>query len=213
ERSGGKILPDELKNLALEIIEGIDPLIEIIRHQLITYGELTGKSVAMNAAVKSTDSEKTVKSGQWLKTFYLKALENKLKEPYLISMFSDLTAEPETKIDDYIKELSKYATGSFSNWLYSFDPDKNNIGNPQEMVSFLIRNRNKNIFPEDEFFSSMAKFIAAKQVHREALIAQVPVSKVYNYILWVVLGAGLIFFFIIFTKKRKKKEEKEEEKK
>jgi len=213
EKSGGGILPDELKNLALEIIEGIDPLIEIIRHQLITYGEVTGKSVAVNAAVKSTDSEKTIKSGLWLKTFYLKALENKLKEPYLISMFSALTAEPETKIDDYIKELSKYADGSLANWLDNFDPDKNHIGNPQEMLSFLIRNRNKNIFPEDEFFSSLAKFIAAKQVPKEALIAQVPVSKVYHYILWVVLGAGLIFFFIIFAKKRRKKEEKEEEKK
>jgi len=212
ERTGGKILPDELKNLALEIIEGIDPLIEKIRQQIIKFSEITGKSGAVDSAIRSTDSEKIVKSGLWLKTFYVKALENKLKESYLASMFSALTAQSGAKINDYVNEFSKYATGKFSTWLSSFSPDKNQISSPQEMISFLISNRNKDLFPEDEFFSSLAKFIAGKQMPKEALAEQVPVSKVYNYILWVVLGAGLIFFIIIFTKKRKKKEEDEEKK-
>ncbi|HOU31675.1 MAG TPA: hypothetical protein PLG42_10480, partial [Bacteroidales bacterium] len=210
EKTGGAIAPEQLKKIAEEIIAGIDPMIAIIREQIKRYGEISGKSEPVNNAIAAVDSKNILKSGLWLKDFFYEALNKKLSEQDLAAMFKALTALPGTHIEDYIKEFIGYAKGGFADYLKSLNLRKNRIDTPEELINFLIRQRNMNLFQEDELFETIAEFIAKKKIEKEKIIAPEAEKKNYLFILWIILGAGLIFFFIILMRRRKKKDEREE---
>ncbi|HRT47533.1 MAG TPA: hypothetical protein P5151_05175 [Bacteroidales bacterium] len=210
EKTGGAITPEQLKKIAEEIIAGIDPMIAIIREQIKRYGEISGKSEPVNNAIAAVDSKNILKSGLWLKDFFYEALNNKLSEQDLAAMFKALTALPGTSIEDYMKEFIGYAKGGLADYLKSLNLSKNRIDTPEELINFLIRQRNMNLFQEDELFETIAEFIAKKKIEKEKIIAPEAEKKNYLFILWIILGAGLIFFFIILMRRRKKKDEREE---
>ncbi|HQK70672.1 MAG TPA: hypothetical protein PL101_06115 [Bacteroidales bacterium] len=210
EKTGGAITPEQLKKIAEEIIAGIDPMIAIVREQIKKYGEISGKSEPVNNAIAAVDSKNILKSGLWLKDFFYEALNKKLSEQDLAAMFKALTALPDTHIEDYMKEFTGYAKGGFADYLKSLNLRKNRIDTPEELINFLIRQRNMNLFQEDELFETIAEFIAKKKIEKEKIIAPEAEKKNYLFILWIILGAGLIFFFIILMRRRKKKDEREE---
>ncbi|HPC98194.1 MAG TPA: hypothetical protein PL040_04415 [Bacteroidales bacterium] len=209
DRTGGEISDSDLRKIAEALIEGIDPVIDIVRKQIQAYGELSGTGDITGRSIKETDAENIRASGEWLKTFYDKALKNNLKEPGLAKMFTSLTALPGTDIKDYIDEFAGYATGTFAGYLKDFNPSANRIKSPAGMIEFLLKNRKMNLFNEDEFFGSLARFIASKKVPADKMLRPEE-GKDYLFILWILLGAGVMFFFIILYRRRRKKEEKDE---
>lgn len=205
DKTGGKITPDELDRIARDIINGIDPLIAIIRNQILMYGELSGKTEPVRNAVRETDSRKIVRSGLWLKQFFVEAVKNKLTESDLSLMFTSLTALPETNIADYHREFIGYSTPPFAEFLRNLNLEENRIRIPEELISFLIKNKDKNFYSEDDFFTSLARYIAEKQINKDLIRIPEPEKTNYFFILWIVFGAGLIFFIIFLIRKRRKK--------
>jgi len=206
EKTGGSITPEMLRKIAEDIMAGIDPKINILREQIQMYGEISGMSEPVNTAIAAVTEKNIPQAGLWLKDFFYEALNNKLPEQYLAAMFKSLTALPETGIGDYIKELMTYAKGTFAGYLENLDLKKNKIDSPEELMNFLIRQRNMNIFPENELFEAVAEFIANKQIAKDKILIPEAEKKNYLFILWIILGAGLIFFIILWKKKRKKDE-------
>jgi len=206
EKTGGIITSEMLKKIAEDILAGIDPKINVLREQIQIYGEISGMSEPVNAAIAALDAKNIPKAGLWLKDYFYESLNNKLSEQYLAAMFKSLTALPETGIEDYLKDLKGYAKGGFAGYLETLNLKKNRIDTPEELMNFLLRQRNMNIFPEDELFEAVAEFIANKQIPKEKIIIPEAEKKNYLFILWIILGAGLIFFIILLKKKRKKDE-------
>lgn len=208
DRSGGLISGSELRRIAEALIEGIDPLIDIIRKQILTYGELSGTADLTQKSIKETDAENIKVSGQWLRVFYEKAVQNMLKETGLVKMFTSLTSIPGTAVRAYFDEFAMYSTGEFEGYLKELDLSVHRIKTPDELIKYLLENRKGNLFSEDDFFGSLARFIAAKRVPADKMIKQEEVKGNF-YILWIIVGAGLLFFFIILYRRRRKKEVKE----
>ncbi len=205
EHNKGKITSENLNRLAMDIIRGLDPVISILRDQILAYSEISGKTEPVENAVRKTDAKNITAYGAWLKDFFNEAIENKLSKDYLAGMFAALTTLPGTELEDYLKWLKECSTPAFAAFIDAFEPEKHRIHKPEEFVRFLIDNRKKNLFNEDDMFSSMAAFIANIQISRDKIIIPEEEKRIEIQVFWVILGAGLIFFIIFFLKKRKKK--------
>jgi tetratricopeptide (TPR) repeat protein len=209
EKTESVVTSENINRLAYDIIEGLDPLIAIIRSQILAYGEIAGISEQVMSAVKNTEAQKIKGSGEWLRSFTEEALKQKLAEPDIAAMFTALTSLPGTNIETYLKEFSGCSATGFALYLNGLDISEKGISTPLKLMSFLIKSRKDNHFSEDEYFEAVARFIAEKQINKEAIVIPEAEKKNYRFILWIILGAGVIFFIIILFRRKRRKEENE----
>jgi len=211
EKSNGKILPEDLNRIAADILAGIDPLIAKIREKVLVYSEKYEKGALIKQAVKITDENNINKSGLWLQGIYNESLKQKLTDADMARMFSVLSALPGTETGKYLDELSGFSEEPFATYLKNIDLKKIRAKSCEELILYLIRNKEKGLYPENAVFNTLARIIAAKDISPDTIISSIQVAeKPGLFILWIILGAGLIFFIVFFRKKRKK-EEKEKQ--
>jgi hypothetical protein len=209
DKTNGRILPDELNRIAGDILAGVDPRIANIRDKINIYSESYSKGEALKKAVAATDSKDVRKSGTWLKTLYDEAVNQSIPEKDLARMFATLTATPGTGWDKFRNELASFADEKFAAYLRSLDGDKLKIKSPYDLILWLLRNKDKGLFSEESLFNALARMITSKDMPADIIKSQiVAAEKPRLYILWVALGAGLLFIIIILFRKRKKKENK-----
>ena len=74
---------------------------------------------------------------------------------------------------------------------------------------FLVNNRKVKLFDEDEFFASLARFIAGKQIQKESMVMPETGKKINMFLLWIIIGAGIVIFFLIFFKRKRNRNEEQ----
>jgi LPXTG-motif cell wall-anchored protein len=122
-------------------------------------------------------------------------------------MFSLLSANPGTEPGKYLDELISYSEEPFTAYLKNLNLVTTKAKTPGDLILYLIRNKDKGLYPENAIFDALARMIADKDLPADKITSQIVTGKKPSlFIIWVILGAGLIFFFIIFWKRRKKKE-------
>jgi hypothetical protein len=209
DKTNGRILPDELNRIAGDILAGVDPRIANIRDKINIYSESYRKGEALKKAVAATDSKDVRKSGTWLKTLYDEAVNQGIPEKDLARMFATLTATPGTGWDKFRDELASFADEKLAAYLRSLDGEKLKIKSPYDLILWLLSNKDKGLFSEESLFNALARMITSKDMPADIIKSQiVAAEKPRLYILWVALGAGLLFIIIILFRKRKKKENK-----
>jgi tetratricopeptide (TPR) repeat protein len=211
EKSNGRILPEDLNKIAADILADIDPLISKIRDKVLLYSGIYEKGSIIKQAVSITDKNNINKSGIWLKSLYDESLKLKLTDNEMAKMFSILSATPGTETGQYLNELSGFSEEPFSGWLKNLDLKKISVKNCSELLVYLLRNKDKGAYPEIALFNTLARAIASKDIPADSITSQLKaVEKPKMFILWIILGAGLIFFIIFFLRKRKKDDKNKE---
>jgi tetratricopeptide (TPR) repeat protein len=204
-KSKGKYTPDDLNRIAAEILAGIDPSIATLRSKILIYSDKTEKGSSIKTAVTLTDKNNINKSGKWLRSVYDESLKQKLTEEELAGMFAALSSFPGTLPDKYLVEITGYSDEAFAVYLKSIDLKKAKIKNTQGLILYLIRNRDKGLYPENAVFEALAKMIVAKDLPPDSIKpVQVITEKPTLLALWIVLGASFLFLFIIWLRRRKK---------
>jgi hypothetical protein len=203
EKTNGKIKPEDLNKIAGDILNNMDPQIAKVKEKILIYSNKYDKGAALKESVSATDKKDIRKSGLWMKSVYDEALKAKLTDNDIARMISILSAAPGTDGTKYIEDLSGFANESFAGYLRNLDGGK--FKTSRDMLAYLLKNRNKGQYTDDDLFNAVARIIACKDFDEASIAAGLAIPEKTNLtILWVILGGLMIFFVIIFLRRKKK---------
>jgi LPXTG-motif cell wall-anchored protein len=205
KQTGGKITPEELNRIAAAVLAETDPYIGMLKKQILAFSENTPSGDLVRQVVASLDKSDIRSKGQWLLEFYKNAIERGLSQQQISELLVKLSSLPDTDVEQYLRDLISHSDEPFASLLKSIDLKKENIRTPEELISYLFANKDK--FPLESLSKSMADLIAAKNISMEK--AKTPSTGTEHgnllWIIWALLGAGIIGLFIIFWLRKRKK--------
>ncbi len=207
DKTNGKVTPAALNRIAADIIAGIDPSIYTIRQKVLLYSNNYDKGSSLKQAVSSTDKKNLKQSGPWLKELYDESVKGLIPETDLSSMLSVLSSLPGTTAENYIPDLAEFADAKFSSWLTGPDLKKGRFRSAYDVVLYLEENSKKGLFPEESLYTALARLIACSEIPDGSIRPRPVASTSGLLVLWIILGAGLIFFVFIFFRRKKRKKE------
>jgi hypothetical protein len=205
EKSNGKIGPEDLNKIAADVLSDVDPSIAKIREKIIAYSEKNVNGSLIKQSVNNTGQKNIKNAGVWLQSFYNESIIQNIKDSETAGMLAAISAFPGTETGKYIEELAIYSDETLKKYLNSPDLKKSGIKTPYDIILKLLRNKDKGLFPEISLFDALSKLIAAKDIPASSIASPEPVTeRNYLWILWVVLGTGIILFIIVFMRRKKK---------
>lgn len=205
KQTGGKITPEELNRFAAAVLSETDPYIGILKKQVLTFSENSAAGELVRQVVAVLDQNDIRTKGQWLQEFYNKAVDRGLTRQQISELLVKISSLPGTSVEQYLKDLISDSDEPFASVLKSIDLKKENINTPEDLISYLFANKDK--YPLENLSKSIANLIAAKNISMET--AKSPAAGTGHgnlmWIIWVLLGAGIIgLFLILWWRKRKK---------
>ena len=203
EKTNGRIKPEDLNKIAADILNEVDPRIAKVREKILVYSNKYEKGAILKESVSNSDKKDIRKSGPWLKNVYDIAGKAGLSDNDMAKMFAVLSTLPETNGKSYIEDLSGFAGTNFAPYLRSLDGSKFKTG--KDFLLWLINNRNKGQYSDEDLFDALAGIIASKDLSEAAIAtAMAKPEKTNLTTLWVILSGLMIFFVIILLRRRKK---------
>ena len=203
--TAGKVTPDELNRIAAAVLAETDPSIGMLKRQILTFSENSPAGDLVRQIVASLDQSNIRTKEQWLQEFYSTAIDRGLTQQQISELLVKISSSPDTKVEEYLKDLIAQSEEPLASLLKSIDLKKENIKTPEELISYLFANKDK--YPLEALTRSIAKLIAAKNLSVEGLKLQPSAAGRGNliWILGIILGAGILgFIFFLWWRKRKK---------
>jgi hypothetical protein len=208
-KSGGRITRDELNNLAAAILSGIDPSILILREKILAFSNNYEQGTIVRKSVSIVDTCNIKKIGKWLLNFYNESVNQGLTINQISEMLAILSSLPDTEVRQYLRNLTVESEKPLHSSLQSLDLRKEKIKTPKDLIMFLATNKDKQKYPEEEVFKSIAELIISKNIGTDLITSQPkPGNDFTLWILWITAGAVLLFLFIIFRRKKKENSKK-----
>ncbi|MFN8242180.1 MAG: hypothetical protein U0X39_15675 [Bacteroidales bacterium] len=208
DKSAGRIKPEDLDRIAADILAGNDTGIPVVRNKIQSFSDLSAKKAQIDQAIAAADQAGRSDLGKWLSRFYEEAIKQGITDKELADLLVAVTVTPGTDVNIYRDELASFADEPFASWLRSLDLKKERINSPRDLILYLLKNRNKGYYTDEQLFKALGSMIASKDLSPELIKANIPVREKSKLIpVWIVLGAGIVFFFIIFFRRRRKKED------
>ncbi len=205
EKSAGRFTAKDLNDLASSILSEADPGIAVIKDKILIFSEKYEKAAILRQAVEKADKENILLRGGWLGAFFNESIKQGLTAGQLSDMFVIISTRPETGADKYLAGLINNSEEPLITSLKAMDLKKEKIKSPEDLVLFLLTSRERQKYPEDLVFKTIANLIVANNITPETIRTGIAPKKPGSlWILWVVAGAFIIFIFIIFRRKKKK---------
>jgi hypothetical protein len=209
EKSNGKIQPGDLNKIAADIIDEIDTAISLIREKIIAYSDKALSGNLIKQSVNATDLKNIKKAELWVQSVYEESDKLGVKKAEMDDLMSKLTSLPNTDGAKFLEELIMQSDQKLKDYLNSPEFIKAGLKTPNEIISYLFRNKNKGYFPESSLFNALTNLISAKDISKENIASQKMIGLESNlWLLWVVIGAGVLLFFFAILRRKKSKEKK-----
>jgi hypothetical protein len=197
--------PAEFNKLAEDTIAPSDPAISIIRKKILAFSEVHKSGSLIRKSVENTDNLKIKTAGKWLQSVYSEAIGQGLTEIQLAQMLAILSSPPESDAKQFLEEFLNYTEDPLLSLLRAINVKKEKIKSPQDLINHIMVN--EDLYPAEDVFESLARIIAASEIPSDTFEDRLSEGKVCRlWILWIVLGAGLIILFIVIFRKRRKTE-------
>ncbi|MGA1977832.1 MAG: tetratricopeptide repeat protein [Bacteroidales bacterium] len=212
EKSGGRFTAENLNSLAYDILTGTEPAIAIIREKILAYSDNSGFGTILKQSVSTNDQKKIKKAGLWLQSFYNESLKRNIKDYQLADMVAVISSQPGTSPDKYANDLTAHSEEPLSSWIKSLNLKKSNIKTPEDLVLFILRNKEKGNVKDEIMFSGLANLIASANIPADTIKSQMIELRHHNmWYLWLLAGAGLIFIIFLLRREKKKDKNKRQE--
>jgi hypothetical protein len=198
-KTGGKISPEDLNRIAAAVLAETDPSIALLRSKILAFSEnsVSGDLIRQTVAVLDQSNIKTKE--KWLQAFYDEAIKHGLTPGQISEILVMISSVPNTKVEQYLNDLIAYSEEPFASALKSIDLKKEGIKTPEDLLMYLFRNKEK--YPEEAVSKSIASLISAKDISAANIKSNIaPARKGNMWILWVLLGVGLLALFLILWK-------------
>lgn len=208
-KTGGEITPEELNRIASDILTDVDPTISVIESKLKAYSENTGEGTIIRQSLAAVDMSNIKIKDKWLKAFYSESIKQGLTHSQMSEILVIISSMPDTKVDQFLLDIIAHAEEPLLSALKSLDLKKEKITTPAELLLFLLNNSDKVKYPEDLIYKAIANLITDKDIPVETIKDQLkPADNNMLWLLWALLGSGLIFLFFVIWKRRNKKKNK-----
>ena len=205
DKSNGRIQPEDLNKIAADILSDIDPSIVRLKEKILAYCNVAPFGDLVKQSVRATDLKNLKKSGLWLQSVYNESIIAHVRESEMADMIAKLSALPNTGGNQYLDELRVYSDEKLKEYFDSPSFKKSVKKTPVDNLLNLLSNKGKGLFPEGSLFDALAKMIIAKDIPADTFALQKLKAPENNlWILWIVLGTGLILLLFVFRRRKKK---------
>jgi hypothetical protein len=201
-KTGGKISPEDLNRIAAAVLAETDPSIALLRSKILAFSEnsVSGDLIRQTVAVLDQSSIKTKE--KWLQAFYDEAIKHGLTPGQISEILVMISSLPDTKVEQYLNDLIVHSEEPFASALKSIDLKKEGIKTPEDLLMYLFRNKEK--YPEEAVSKSIANLISARDINVEKIKSNIaPAGKGNLWILFVLLGVGLLALFLILWRRKR----------
>jgi WD40-like Beta Propeller Repeat/Tetratricopeptide repeat len=210
EKTGGKITAEALDKIAQAVLTRPDVTIATEKEKFLALSENPEYGKILTQAITSTESKGIKDGGQWLQSVYNESIKLGLSDKDFARILASLSSLPGTSVEQFRSDLAANADEPFRSWLNSLDLKKEGIKTPEDLILFILKNKDK-IGPEDLIFKAFANIIHSRNIPVETIKSGIAVKKEGKWwILWLLLGAGVIFWFIFWYRRKNKKTRKEQ---
>jgi hypothetical protein len=208
EKLNGKIQPEDFNKIAADVLSDIDTSISKIREKVFAFSEKYVNGNLILKSVNITDQKGIKNAGPWLQSIYNESINLNVKESEMEDMFSIISSLPGTNAGKYIEDLAANSDEKFRSFLNGPDLKKSSVKTPDDVILYLLRNKDKGLFPEISFFDALVNLIAVKDIPSDTITSQMAIHRGNKlWILWVVMiGTGLTFFIFVFSRRKNKKD-------
>jgi LPXTG-motif cell wall-anchored protein len=207
-KTGGKIKPNDLNKIAADILADVDPAIALIKEKILIYSNNSKDSTIIRQSVTSVDKSNMKTREGWLQSFYNQTINLGSTNNNMSDLLVTISSLPGSDVYKYLEDLAGQSDEPVKSALKAIDLKKEKIKNPEELLTYLITNKDKTKYPEDAVFKAIANLITIKDINADIINKQVSSTGSTNlWILWIIIGSGLIFIFFLFWKRRNKNKE------
>jgi hypothetical protein len=201
-KTGGKISPEDLNRIAAAVLAETDPYIEVLRNKILTFSETSTAGDLIRQSVVAVDNGNINTKAKWLQAFYDEAVKHGLTPSQISEMLVVISSLPDTRVEQYLNDLIGHSEEPFASALKSIDLKKEGIKTPEDLLMYLFKNKEK--YPEEAVFRSIADLISAKDISADNIKSHIAPARNNNlWILWVLLGAGILGLFLILWRRKK----------
>jgi hypothetical protein len=201
----GNITPEELNRIAADILLDVDPTISVINNKVLAFSENAEDGAIIRQILAIVDVSNIKMKEKWLKAFYSESLKQGLTHSRIAEILVVISSMPGTDTEQFLLDLIEQAEEPLLSALKGLDLKKEKISTPAELLLFLLNNEDKVKYPEDLIYKAIADMITEKDIPLESLRTQVkPAGKGIHWLVWLLLGTGIVFIFFIIWKRRKK---------
>ena len=206
KKSEGRIKAEDLNRLAEQILSGTDPSIDAIRSKILDYSENSSDGEIIRESVKAVDLQQIRLKEKWIHAFRNEAIKRGLSVNKFAEIMLALTAMPDTDVSSYLQDLINNAEEPLLSFLKSIDLKKEKIKTSKDLLLFLLSEKNRTKYPEEELYKAIANLMMKKNIPSETIMANEKAFRETGklYLLWITIGL-VILFFILYRKDKKKK--------
>jgi LPXTG-motif cell wall-anchored protein len=204
-KTGGKITPTDMNAIADAVLTDKDPAIVIIKKKIVAFSTTSPYQEIIRQALLAVDEGNFKTKEDWLKAFYEEAMKRGMTQGQITEMLALVTSLPGTDAEKYLGDLINHSDESLATALKAIDLKKEGIKTPEELLSFLFRNKDK--YSESQLDKSIADLIESKEIPQQNAIAKnTSLMKNNLWIVLVAIVALLLSLFLIFRKRKRKNE-------
>ncbi len=196
--------PEILNNLAANILSGSDPAIDKLREKILVFSSNFKKGDLIKKSVDATDKNKIKNSEDWLKSVYDLSVAAGVKDSEMAGMIAILSSLPGTDRKKYLEDMLACSDEKLTEFINNTDFRNTSGKSPKDIILNLLKSRNKGFFTDNSLFRVPVCLIVSKDIPSDIISSQAHTEKQNNlWIIWVVLGAGIIGFFFIYRNRKK----------
>jgi hypothetical protein len=211
DKSNGSIQPEELNRIAADILNGVDPFLAKLKEKILAYSENYEKGSLIKQAATITDQNDIKTSSKWLQSVYNQSIKLGLSDSRMANMIVVLSSMPNTDVTQYLDDLATYSDLPFAEFLKKLDLKKLSIDSPEDLIMYLIKNKDAGQYSDNSLFNNLVALIVSKNIPAETIAGQVvkDKEKASSFILILCTGMLCLLFIIFWRKRRKKNKQKE----
>jgi hypothetical protein len=204
EKTGGKIGPKDLNDIAAAILMDIDPSISVIREKILAASRNFEKGNIIKQSVATVDLRNIKLKEKWLEEFYNESIKEGLSQKQMAKILAMISSLPDAKVEQFLSDLIDNSEEPLTSSLKSIDLKKEKIKSPGDLLLYLMKNKDK--FTEEGLFKAIGNLITSKDIPATTIESEtISRKKSWVWIIWILAGSGLFIWFIILWKKRKNK--------
>jgi hypothetical protein len=204
EKTGGKIGPKDLNDIAAAILMDIDPSISVIREKILAASRNFEKGNIIKQSVATVDLRNIKLKEKWLEEFYNESIKEGLSQKQMAKILAMISSLPDAKVEQFLSDLIDNSEEPLTSSLKSIDLKKEKIKSPGDLLLYLMKNKDK--FPAEGLFKAIGNLITSKDIPATTIESEtISRKKSWVWIIWILAGSGLFIWFIILWKKRKNK--------
>jgi hypothetical protein len=201
-KTGGKIKPEDLNTIAAAVLSETDPAIALLKKKILTVSEVSASGDLIRQTVTAVDQNKFITREDWLKAFYNEASKQGLTQGQISEILVRISSSPGSTAEQYLSDLIDNSEEPLKTALKSIDLKKEKINTPEELLTYLFNNNDK--YPEENLTRALSNLISSKDIPEGSLKSKIAAGGKNNmWIIWVLIGAGLIVLLLMLLKKKK----------